>query len=116
MTEPTAPLDFSHVTAPASLVSLAEAKDHLRLTDSVHDTDVTQKLGAAQETIIAVLSYGADPAWTSATVPKAVRSAILILTAALYELRGGEDSQDNMRKSWAAIDSLIAVYRDPTLR
>lgn len=116
MTEPTAPLAFSHVTVAASLVSLAEAKEHLRLTDTVHDTDVTAKISAAQETIISVLSYAADPAWSSATVPKPVKHSILLLTAALYELRGGEDSRDDMKKTWAAIDSLLNVYRDPTLR
>lgn len=116
MTEPTAPLAFSHVPVAATLLSLADAKQHLHITDTTHDADVTQKTKEAQDAIVAVLSYAADPAWTAATVPTPILSAIKLLLSALYELRGGEDRTDDWRRTWAAIDALLATYRDPTLR
>jgi hypothetical protein len=101
------------ITVP--LVSLSVAKQHLRVTDTAHDADITQKVAAAQQLIIARLAEAADATWTEATVPEPLRNAILMLTSALYELRGGEDSQDNFRKTWQAIDGLIAPYRYTTL-
>lgn len=114
-TEPPPPYDFAHVPMPVALVSLPVAKQHLRITDDAHDTDVLQKLQAAQDQIVAKLSYAADPAWTEATVPRHVAHAILMLTAAFYEVRGGEDRDENFRKTWAAIDQLLMLNRDPTL-
>jgi ABC-type siderophore export system fused ATPase/permease subunit len=108
-------LEFSHVAITVPLVSLTVAKQHLRITDTAHDADIQQKLDAAQAEIVARLSAAVDPAWTVSTVPKPVQHAILILTSALYEVRGGEDPAENMRKTWDAIEQLLAVHRDPTL-
>jgi hypothetical protein len=108
-------LEFSHVAIDVPLVSLSVAKQHLRITGTADDADVQQKLDDAQEEILARLAAAVDPAWTETTVPKPIRSAILLLTAALYEVRGGEDPAENLRKTWDAIKELLAVHRDPAL-
>jgi hypothetical protein len=116
MTDPVAPpLDFSHVRIATPLVALADVKAHLYVTDTAHDAEVAAKYDAAQERVLAHLAAAADPAWTDLTVPRAVRSSILMLTAALYEIRGGEDPDENFLKTWAAIALLLSSYRDPAL-
>jgi len=112
---PALPYTFSHVQILVPLVSLASAKEHLKITDTTHDAEVNQKLEAAQQYIVARLSYAADPNWTENTVPRQVQSAILMLTAALYEVRGGEDDRENFRKTFEAITVLLALNRDPAL-
>lgn len=108
-------LEFSRVTIAAPLVSLADAKQHLHLTDTSHDADVTDKRDAAQEFVITKLFTAADATWTEATVPRAVRSAILLMLDALYERRGGDEGNEELRKAIQAIEDLVALYRDPTV-
>jgi hypothetical protein len=109
------PLEFSRVVVAAPLVSLTVAKDHLRLTDTAHDADVTQKLEAAQEQVIAKLGPAADATWTETTVPRPVRHAILILLDAFYERRGGDEGSEQLRKALQTVDLLLALYHDPSL-
>jgi hypothetical protein len=108
-------LDYSRITLVAPLVTLAEAKAHLRITDPAHDADITEKLDAAQEQILAKLGAAADPTWDATTAPRQVRHAILILLDAFYERRGGDEAADQLRKALETIDLLLALYRDPTL-
>ena len=108
-------LDFSRVTIAVPLISLQAAKDHLHLTDTSHDADVTEKRDAAQEYVLGKLFTAADATWTEATVPRAIRSAILLMLDALYERRGGDEGNEELRKAQRAIEDLIALYRDPTV-
>ena len=108
-------LEFSRVVIPVSLVSLTVAKDHLHVTDALHDDDITQKLDAAQDLIVAKLGAAADATWTEATVPRAVRHSILLALDAFYERRGGDEANDALRKALQTIDLLLALYRDPAL-
>ena len=114
-------LDFSRVTVAGPLVSLVEAKQQLRIQDSDHDADVTAKMDAAQEAILAYLTTAGDETWDGTTVPKAVKQAILILLTHLYEHRGDDMSPTATGTTpdadvWAAIGRLLALYRDPTLK
>jgi hypothetical protein len=106
-------LEYSRVTVAGLLVTLPEAKAHLRITDTAHDADITQKLDAAQEAILAYEALATDPAWTDTTAPKAVKHAILLLLTHYYEDRGEDLARDEA--VWAAIGRLLALYRDPTL-
>ena len=110
-----APSDFSRVTIPVPLVSLQTAKDHLHLTDTTHDADITAKLDAAQEYVIGKLFTAADATWTETTAPRVIRSAILLMLDALYERRGGDEGNDELSKAQRAVEDLIALYRDPTV-
>jgi hypothetical protein len=115
-------LDFTHDTLGVAgpLVSLAELKDHLRITDALHDADATAKSEAAQAAVLAYLTAAADPAWTPDSVPKPVKHAILILTTHFYEHRGDDMNPSPSGSTpdadvWDAITRLLAMYRDPTL-
>ena len=108
-------LEYSRVTITAPLVSLTDAKVHLRITGTAHDADVTAKLAAAQEQILAKLGAAADPDWTEATTPLTVRHSILLLLDAFFERRGGDEAADQLRKALETIDLLLALYRDPAL-
>jgi hypothetical protein len=108
-------LIYSRVTPAAPLVTLPEAKVHLRITDTASDADISQKLAAAEEFVFAKLGDAADPAWTGATAPKGVRNAILIALDAFYERRGGDETAEDLRKALEAIHHLLGLYRDPSV-
>jgi len=105
-------LSYSRVTPAEPLVTLAEAKVHLRIVDSASDADISQKLAAAEERVFATLGAAADPAWEAATAPKLVRHAILILLDAFMERRGGDEGGEDLRKAFEVVDRLLALYRD----
>lgn len=110
-------LEFSRVVITVPLVSLDEAKRHLRIpiTDTVHDADITVILDAAQDLIITKLGPAADPTWTETTAPRPVRHSIKLLLDGFYERRGGDEASDSLRKALETIDLLLALYRDPTV-
>lgn len=114
------PLDFYHVTAPASLVSLDVAKGHLRVRDALHDADITLKSRQATDVILDYLKHGADPAWTADTVPLPVQAAILFYLTHLYEHRGDDMSPSASGTTpdadvWASIDRVLERFRDPAI-
>jgi len=99
------------------LVTMAVAKDHLRITDTAHDPDVTQKLAAASSSIRDYLKGRNDPTWTPDTAPPWIQAAVLLLLAHLYEHRGDEfgAAADNDDRVWSAIANLCRRSRDPAL-
>jgi hypothetical protein len=106
-------LEFSRIVITTPLVSLETAMQHLRMTGlTEHEADVQQKLTAAQDRIVAYLGAAADATWTEATVPTPVAQAILELTAYFDRWRG-DDERD--AETWAKIEKLLSLYRDPTL-
>jgi hypothetical protein len=105
-------LSYSRVTPASPLVTLAEAKVHLRIPGTDSDADVTKKLAAAEEYVFANLGAAADPAWTSATAPRMVRNAILIVLDAFYERRGGDEGGEDLRKALEVVYRALALYRD----
>ena len=109
-------LEFSHdaVVITVPLVTLSEAKEHLRIRDTLHDADVTAKTATAQAAILASVGEAADATWTDLTVPLPVKHAILLLTTHYYEHRG--DAMPDVDVAlWEAIARLLARYRDPTV-
>jgi hypothetical protein len=112
-------LPFSRVTLAGPLWTTAEVKAiQLRITDAAHDTDVDEKLGTAQEAVLAYLGPAADATWTPATAPMAVKHAILLLTVHYYEHRGddlGQAARSDEAVIWKELRNLLAQYRDPAL-
>jgi hypothetical protein len=108
-----------HATAAAPLVSLAIAKEQLRITDADHDAEITRMSHEATDVILDYLKHGADPAWTPETVPLPVQAAILRMLSHLYADRGDREAKETDasadEKVWAAIDRLLARFRDPAL-
>jgi hypothetical protein len=103
-------LETSRVTLPP-LWTVDQAKVHLHLTGTAVDADVQQKLDAAQEEILAYLGTGADPAWTAATAPLAVKNMILLLLGYRYMDRGDGTIPDVWPKIWLT----LGPYRDPVV-
>lgn len=99
----------------ATLVTLPIAKLHLGIPadDTDHDLEVQVKLDQAEAIILRYLKAQADPTWTAATVPANVPTAMLLLLASLYEMRG--DDQRLSEMTWTAIERLLRILRDPAL-
>jgi hypothetical protein len=105
-------LSYSRVTPAGPLLTLAEAKVHLKITDTASDADVSQKLAAAEEYVFATLGAAADPAWTSATAPRMVRHAVLLTLTAFDQRRGGDEGGAELRKALEVVDTALQRYRD----
>jgi hypothetical protein len=99
----------------ATLVTLAIAKEHLRITHSNADADLTRKLTEASDMVVGYIGTDVAALWTDADVPTPVRSAVLLLLTHLYDHRGEDMSAD--AHLWEAIGRLLlgTGYRDPTL-
>jgi len=101
----------------AILVTLTQAKAHLRITTPAldpGDVEIQSKLDQAEAIVLRYLKTQADPLWVSpATAPANVTAAILLLLSSLYELRG--DNQTLSELTWTAIERLLVSLRDPAL-
>jgi hypothetical protein len=99
------------------LVAFDVAKEHLHITDTLHDADVAQKLAAASATIRDYLKGRNDPTWDDTTAPPWIQQAVLLLVAHFYEHRGDEfgAAADNDDRVWNAIANLTRRSRDPAL-
>jgi hypothetical protein len=91
------------------LLTLEDAKVHLRITGTASDVDVQQKLTEAQDAIVDYLSEQVDPVWDATTVPPRILSAIKIYLTHLYENRGDDEARDTA--VWEAIGRLLARTR-----
>ena len=71
---------YSRVTPAGPILTLAEAKIHLKVvaTDTTKDADISAKLAEAEEYIFATLGAAADPSWDATSAPHVVRNAIKI--------------------------------------
>lgn len=99
------------------LVSLQEAKLHLRVTDAVAsvDMDIQSKLDQATAIILDYLGPQADDTWTEDTVPGPVHTAILLQLAHLYAFRG-DDLTDRVEDDLApGVGRVLRRYRDPVV-
>ena len=107
ITEATLPPDGG----PGAL-TLEEAKDHLHITDSDHDADISAKLAEAEALVDDYLSDPRDPAPT----PDALlhRAAVKLVLAHLYENRG-EAQDPNDEALWQALGRLLRRQRTPAL-
>ena len=98
----------------AVLVSLTQAKAHLRVTVTTDDADIQLKLDQAEATILEYLDTSVDAAWVSpATAPGMVSASILLVLTDLYEHRG--DDMTLSEKTWEAVARLLARSRNPAL-
>lgn len=97
----------------ALLVTLAQAKTHLRITGATDDTDIQLKLDQAEAIILDYLKRPVPETWDDTTVPGPVTAAILLMTARLFEHRGDLEDEDAML--WLAIERLLVRLRDPAI-
>lgn len=114
----------------STLVTLAEAKTHLKITDpdgSAVDTDLQFKLDAAEA---AILNYIGSTAfwlaviveWDASTVPVYVKQAILLQVGEFWRGRGDDPESPPRDASLEAKDfrpeivGLLRRTRDPVVR
>jgi hypothetical protein len=98
----------------AALLTLADAKRHLRVDTEDENADILVKVDQASAIVIDYLKSQADATWTAATVPGHVQAATLIMLAHLYEHRG-DDPMDTDEKVWLAVGRLLMRSRDPAM-
>lgn len=75
-----------------AVVTLDEAKAHLRVDGTEEDADITLKLAAAEDAAAQFLNRPlpwADAAGTEVPVPASVKAAILLMLGDLYSNREG---------------------------
>jgi len=100
------------------LVTLADAKQHLRIEDTDHDGDIALKLAQAEAMILDRCNSTAHwraitATWTDVTVPSAITAAIALVLTHLYENRG--DNMEMDADFWAAVDRVIGLHKDPVI-
>lgn len=104
------------IDAP-DLVSIDAAKLHLRELSNVDriEEDVQSKLTQATAFVLRQCGPLADAAWTQATVPAPVHTAILMHLAELYTDRGDGERSSEPFGSLVARYLMASGYRDPVL-
>lgn len=80
----------------ADLVTLAEAKFHLRIDDTFSDVDLSEKITQASDIVTdyvgTIAADGSTPAdWDETTVPPRAKLATLLVLATIYASREGFD-------------------------
>jgi hypothetical protein len=86
------------------LVSLTEAKTHLKVSDSTEDSLITIQIRAAEDLIRKILNNPSPP------VTYAVKAAALLIIGDLYENRTGA-VQDELTPN-PAVMNLLYPYRN----
>jgi Phage gp6-like head-tail connector protein len=105
-----------------ALVTLQQAKDHLKIKTTAEDADVAVKLAAAEAQVLSVCNTTSHwrtvtATWTDVTVPADVRQAILYQCAELYRFRG-DDVEGPVRAGEdlsPLVMSLLRRSRDPVV-
>lgn len=109
----------------STLVSVDEAKRHLRTSNPTADfeEDIQSKLDQATLIILNYINTTAywrtiSAAWTESTVPGAVHAAILLQLAFLYRFRGDvalKEASERDDGLAPGVSGLLRRYRDPAV-
>ena len=110
-----------------SLITLAQAKAHLRIDvpstspPSADEQDLILKMAAAEHIILDYLKVisVSPPLWTDETdVPPLVSAAILLQLGELYRFRGddeGKADREPVGSLSPMVEGMLRRYRDPAL-
>ena len=103
-----------------SLVTLDQAKAHLRITSTADDPDLTEKLTQAEAAILDYIGSTdhwrtITATWTVDTVPPVVVACILLQIGELFRFRGDElpNPRVGSENLSAQIQGLLRPWRDP---
>jgi hypothetical protein len=112
----------------ADLVTLDDAKAHIRVIDSTQDQDLELKLAQATEIVLDYVNQRREAtadvgdwaaivaAWTDETVPAQVQAAILKQFAYLWRFRGDDENPPALENGLApGVAALLARFRDPAI-
>lgn len=107
-----------------SLIALDDAKLHLNITDTSHDSDVAMKLDAAEAIVLDYIGSTSTwrttaAAWTADTLPAVVQAAILVQLGELYGASGrGDDAKGPVYTPGQLspqVTNYLMRYRDPVV-
>ena len=99
----------------AEVITLTEAKTHLKIRDADHDAEIQACVTDADGIIRAYLKTDDDPSWDDTSAPPPVKRSVLLLMAHFYWKRG-DVLGDEYEQVWGVIRSLLASWgRTPTL-
>lgn len=111
------------------LVSLAQAKEHLRVDDADNDNDLTLKIHAASGAVLNYIRNGADVFTDSSGepildsndnpvgIPYEIQAATLLMVGYLYRMRdNNEDGEYEMGYLPKPVTALLYTFRVPSLR
>lgn len=114
-----------------TLITLEQAKSHLRLSDwgespSPEDTDLQLKIDQATEIVIDYITRPNDidwqeeiQSWTTTSVPKGIQAAVLAMTGYLYRFRGDDVAADIPKSQHGFLPPDVVNYlhrwRDPAV-
>jgi hypothetical protein len=95
----------------AALLTLQEAKTHLRVTSEVDNDDIAAKMNQASDLVLKHLNTGAVAGWSNGTVavPGNVKAAVCLVLTYLYEHRG--DDMEPSAAIWTAVERVLTVTR-----
>jgi hypothetical protein len=98
-----------------ALITLEQAKAHLRVVSVDEDDDIDRKIEQAGAIVLDYLKGQAVSGWNdgSVTVPRVVEAATLVMLTHLYENRGDDMTADE--DAWKAVERLLMRFRDPAL-
>lgn len=94
--------------ADVALVTLAEAKGHLRITDTAQDDDIDLKRMSASAIVVDYIKRP-DHGWTAETAPFLIKAAVLLVLGVIFDNRDGSEALSG------ATRSILERYRDPAL-
>ncbi|AHE56015.1 head-tail connector protein [Sphingomonas sanxanigenens] len=90
-----------------ALVTLAEAKAHLRILSNDEDADIDLKREGASDIIVDYIKRP-EHGWTAETAPALVKSAVLLMLGALFADRETAEIPSGVK-------AILWRYRDPAL-
>jgi hypothetical protein len=99
----------------ATLITVDEAKVHLKIFDAAHDVEVGDKLAQAEGFIAGYLADEWDPAWDATTLPGEVKAAILVYLTLLYVHRDDWADQGIEQGTHEGIANLLRRRRAPVI-
>ena len=112
-----------------AVITVARAKRHLRLGDSLEqDREVVEVLAAAEAVVLDYVAQrrtdDASPywattvaAWDETTVPPAIAAAVLLQLGELWRFRGDDETMPAREHGYLSpmVLALLHRYRDPAL-
>ena len=111
------------VSPVPSIVTLAQAKKHLRLTTFEDDDDVYLKLEQATSMVLDYIWRDDDDwvdtivGWTATTAPRSIVAAVLVQFAELYRFRGDDPPDTTPKREHGFLSPQVTAYlhryRDP---
>lgn len=90
-----------------ALVTLQEAKNHLRILSEDEDNDIQLKVDAASDILLDYIKRP-DAPWTESDAPPLVKAATLLMVKTLFEDAEADPINDSIIR-------ILFRYRDPAL-